>query len=539
LRRAGLRVCIDVEDFEPGRDLLDEMARADCESRKVICVLSPDYFDGNRFVSLESHVARLGDPGAQEGRLIPLLLRYTSVPAWLRNLVPIDWTVPEDHAREWRKLLEALGAKVLDAPPPSAVDRPPSSSGRTSREMVFEGPERLPGQVFAVELLTQPILLKRKADGRLSVMVCRDKVREGLYTTESKRRLCQEVFGSPEQIAEAHARDLDIHRFIQGQGDRRELTLPLNGLPMRWASGGVLSIVHWKGRTWTPFFFRDIAPFGWNISLGASEKGDNLNDPWTFVFREFLEETLVLDRAPEHASRVNFKRFVFRDRPHIETQVESASAFAAEHIQARFERDSLVMLPVNRLELERHICLVDLRRTSVDVEILHDQRLHSAWNVLVCINLLELGIEVVKVVEYSLEDSDYVLDGELLDVGTHQELLRMPVALISHDYLARAFGPGSPDFQYLGGIQPSVKALALAPDDIHIFPFDAERRLSLLAEGSAASPWERERYSGWLASFGDHFFDESGKVTNANASSLFTPASAKIASYLFSNRARG
>ncbi len=71
LRSAGLRVCLDVHDFVPGRDLIMEMNRASGQSSKAICVISPDYFDGNRMVDFESLLARRLDPGGRESRLIP------------------------------------------------------------------------------------------------------------------------------------------------------------------------------------------------------------------------------------------------------------------------------------------------------------------------------------------------------------------------------------------------------------------------------------------------------------------------------------
>ena len=62
LRNAGLEVLLDVDDFVPGPDIILEMTRAGHESRCVLCVLSPDYFDGNRMVAFESLMARRHDP---------------------------------------------------------------------------------------------------------------------------------------------------------------------------------------------------------------------------------------------------------------------------------------------------------------------------------------------------------------------------------------------------------------------------------------------------------------------------------------------
>lgn len=117
LRNVGLAVLLDVDDFVPGRDLIMEMTRAGHESRRVLCVLSPDYFDGNRMVAFESLMARRLDPSGSELGLIPLVLRSTELPEWLRGLIPIDWTDPGNYAREWRKLVKVLGAPH-EGPPP-------------------------------------------------------------------------------------------------------------------------------------------------------------------------------------------------------------------------------------------------------------------------------------------------------------------------------------------------------------------------------------------------------------------------------------
>lgn len=120
LRNAGLKICLDVEDFVPGRDLILEMSRAGQESRHALCILSPDYFSANRMVGFESLMARRSDPSGNESRLIPLIYRRVEIPEWLRGLIPVDWTEPKDRAREWRKLLKVLLAPTPDAPQPGA-----------------------------------------------------------------------------------------------------------------------------------------------------------------------------------------------------------------------------------------------------------------------------------------------------------------------------------------------------------------------------------------------------------------------------------
>jgi len=137
LKRAGVQVCLDVEDFVPGRDLILEMSRAGSESKRALCVLSPDYFEGERMVGFESLMARRSDPTGVESRLIPFLLRPTQLPEWIRGLVPIDWTDPSHNRREWRKLLRVLDAGSLDAPAPAPIAAP-SSEANVQAQPVLE-----------------------------------------------------------------------------------------------------------------------------------------------------------------------------------------------------------------------------------------------------------------------------------------------------------------------------------------------------------------------------------------------------------------
>ena len=150
LKMAGLRVCLDVEDFVPGRDLILEMSRAGAESARALCVLSPDYFDGNRMAGFESLVARRRDPTGGESRLIPLLLRPTDLPEWLRGLVPTDWTDSSGLLREWRKLLRVLGAPRLNVPSPK-----PLETDLQAAKSVATQSERTPASIVSVTTLTQ------------------------------------------------------------------------------------------------------------------------------------------------------------------------------------------------------------------------------------------------------------------------------------------------------------------------------------------------------------------------------------------------
>jgi hypothetical protein len=121
LQRAGLRVCLDVEDFAPGRDVMLEMDRAGTQSRHILCVLSPEYFEGNRMTWFESQAARSSDPAGSASTLVPLMLRDTQTPNWMKNVIRVNWVDESGHAREWRKLLNALNAPNANAAAPGPV----------------------------------------------------------------------------------------------------------------------------------------------------------------------------------------------------------------------------------------------------------------------------------------------------------------------------------------------------------------------------------------------------------------------------------
>ncbi|MFO0889149.1 MAG: TIR domain-containing protein [Isosphaeraceae bacterium] len=120
LKKAGLRVMLDVEDFVPGRNIIEEIERAGRESRHALCVISPDYLVGDRLIHFESLLSRFRDPSGARSGLIPLLYRETELPRWLEDLVPLRWTA-KAYRREWGRLLTLLGAKDHDAEPPPVL----------------------------------------------------------------------------------------------------------------------------------------------------------------------------------------------------------------------------------------------------------------------------------------------------------------------------------------------------------------------------------------------------------------------------------
>jgi hypothetical protein len=84
--------------------------------------------------------------------------------------------------------------------------------GIAPRETVFGTKGGLPGQVFAAEILTRPVVLRRNG-GEVEVHVDRRGVTDAVYTTEGKNRLCSGTLRD-EREEIAVRMDADIHAFM-------------------------------------------------------------------------------------------------------------------------------------------------------------------------------------------------------------------------------------------------------------------------------------------------------------------------------------
>lgn len=428
--------------------------------------------------------------------------------------------------------------------------------GIAPREAVFGTEGGLPGQVFAAEILTRPVVLRR-AGGDLEVHVDRRGVTDAVYTTAGKNRLCSEVLRD-DRLDMAVRLDADIHAFMTEAGDGSWLEIPTQTIPLRWASGGVLPMVTWRGGVWSPFFFRDIAPVGWNIAAGSSETEAELRRPVAFGLREFVEETIVLSRPPEVGAEIAAKTFpyIIEENGQMRTALETVN----RHLDIRSQEDGFTVAPFptdpGKIPAERAI-EADFARTRTRLHIRSDEGEEVISDVLVSFNLLELGIEVISVVRYDLAHDDYLLDGEMLTpVGGKTELIRMPVALMSHDYLAEVFGATGGELVYenpplieyrtahdvwrqVPAGQPSVRpARPPRPDEMVVFGWDVDRRGELAGADPRDDGWKsdpmRVRHRKWGKSFARFF--ERGQLWGPprEAYPFFTAGSAKTAAYFFS-----
>jgi class 3 adenylate cyclase len=474
----------------------------------------------------------------------------------LINPATYDALSPRRRARYGqREHIRIKGKKDGDYPAHRCVVVQPSTrpSGWVSREHVRNAKSRLPDEVFAVELLRRPITLLRDAKG-LTVTVNRGDVEDMLISNAGKRAAVAHYIGSRERQEELSKVDREIHAFLAGRGpDQCEINPERLGIRLRWASGGMLSIVTLagdsSGKQWVPCFFRDIRPYGWNISLGATERAfdpqnqvekrysidHELNSPWEYILREFLEESLVVADTPRRGARLPVRRFRFPDASAV--AVGLSRDFDELHRTLRTQEDGFEIVPS-----AEHA--IDVRRWRTDCTLFVEHGAGTATHtedVLICFSVLDLGIEVIRVVEYEIAPTDTMLDGEIqaIDVrhtGRPQnELVRMPIALLSLDYLREMLHGEEPWQTYTLGPQPSL-VVSRAPDperdEIRLFEWDVERRMSILSN-PAASHTQATRFLDWYDKFGPNFVDAAGRPSAARASRLFVPSTGKALNLLF------
>ena len=291
--------------------------------------------------------------------------------------------------------------------------------------------------------------------------------------------------------------------------------------------------------------------YGWNISLGSSERHFNkenkvtnhieneLISPSRFIYREFIEETLII-KGKVKAGIINSLGINLPIGTTLEDEPRRIQ-FQADHLSLRYIFDGLDITEsqnnINTSLIPSNM-LIDINSSSCST-IFKDQ------DVLVCFSLLDLGIEVVKLLAYNLPDECEILDGEILETfdgqnEKKQELTRMPVALISCECLYDLFsGDITEKYDYTIGTNPSIEIDKIIPSEhIHIFEWDVMNRLEIAKGKKSGVGIEKKRYTDWFDKFGINFINNKNQLSKDNPSRLFTPGTAKILNLLFLNTSK-
>ena len=117
LEAAGLRVCIDFRDFEPGLPSLVNMENAVERSRKTLIVLTPAWVE-SQWTTFESLLIQTDDPAGRQRRMIPLRLKPCEPPKRIAMLTYVDFTQPAEAESQLQRLVKAITAEPPDVPPP-------------------------------------------------------------------------------------------------------------------------------------------------------------------------------------------------------------------------------------------------------------------------------------------------------------------------------------------------------------------------------------------------------------------------------------
>lgn len=459
---------------------------------------------------------------------------------------------------DWNKVFETLQNKKI--------------KGIQTIDTIFS-PDHLQDEVFRIQLLINTHCIRheyslleqnnRQGIKRNTVLdLNQTESSYGIYTTEAKNKLSQlcfsptksnflsneeanDLLGKKREAIDRWAENIDkkIHYFILGNStDADALELDFRNFPMRWASGGVYPVVKIKDKIYTAFFFRDIPPYGWNIPLGASSNDSELINPVKLLRREFLEEFLVLTNEPEISRTNEYRVLEIRESSKQKNPLDiivpkkEAEKFIEDHLKMRKKYDKLKLRPT------KDPLVFTIRETNTALTI--DGK--TIRNILFAINPFELGIEIVQVLECTLSENDYLLDGETLEPfgDSEKQLVRMPLALISHDYLRRNAENNFKNLKYNSSysIQRSIIGDEFQKDEILVFNWDTNRRHYILkspqeGKGTVDILKENDRYPRWKNMFGNYFPDTGLLKTIADGKikfpSFFTPSSAKITCYYF------
>jgi hypothetical protein len=113
LEAAGLRVCIDVRDFQPGAPIVTEMERAVLTSRYTLVVLTPDFVNSS-WTEFEQVLTFTLAHGFKQRRVIPLLKAACAPQLRIQALTPVDFTNPRTHEFAFVHLLGAIDPALAD-----------------------------------------------------------------------------------------------------------------------------------------------------------------------------------------------------------------------------------------------------------------------------------------------------------------------------------------------------------------------------------------------------------------------------------------
>lgn len=470
LESNSYHVILQKWDFNPGTDFLQEIRDSAKRAKRVVAILSPEYFE-SVFTALEWVQAHYA------GKLLPVRISQFDIPTPLASLTYID-LVEKNEATAKEHLLEGVqcvgrksrlsrafpaGCRFPGAPPLLVPinDLIPPRPNHTFTVCVLQNAITLESRAQEIESARIFDQYSRNVELRVEL----SGLTHGICNNAGKVHMLERWgrdAGFAERCSELSRQVLEVQN-----GKRHALRIECDQLPLRWASGGVLPVVEWRNRTWLALFFRDIEPIGLNIANGASESPVEWLKLDQLMLREFGEELLVLaDEKPDY----EHMPYLFDD-PQISINV---NRFASQHIEMRKQHDGMWIpglgtqrIPIRRAQTPYEACVTDRHG--------HEWR---TKDVLFSINPGEFGIEVVSVQRMHLPEKCQLLDGEIAGTGTAKWLVRRPVVLLELQALRTVCQSGGFGDPLRDGENFECKRLpaSLGPSHVHVFDLDLKAR---------------------------------------------------------------
>ncbi len=278
-----------------------------------------------------------------------------------------------------------------------------------------------------LQVLLRNFLLKRSGEGA-DLSLDFDDETPAIWSRHAKAHLRELIPHFQARCAE-YQRRIDSVLYDAAMGEYRHNDA---NFPFRYASGGVLPILRMGRKEYFAFFYRDIAPVGWNIANGGSDSRAELLYPKAIIEREFREE-LMLVKPP--AGRRGGRRYVLNwGGSALTDHVDHAMArqlWSGVYPTLDVEGFEELPLPVEWLDGPDGVTVRMGKQNPVRTS-----------GVFLNINAEDFGIEVDRVARLYVDEDVVVLDGEIMD----QRVLGRPVGLFEVDKLLTKLASRAAEF---------------------------------------------------------------------------------------------
>ena len=282
LEGAGLKVCIDVEDFEGGRSIIANFQRAVRLSRKTLLVITPDWIV-SEWCCREMLEAIKLDPAAKDGRILPILLKPCKPPKELDFLSFLTSVEGDVQGILIEQVLRDLGSPISrNQPAELRFKIEPVKWEAETREIVVRKLATHLHPNLAKDPWSRAIGRAFGLDGNFEPRAIVADIRRA-YTEETKERTePNQAFTFIETIVQSQNEALTLS-FLRSDRDTWP-QLWIEGHPT--ANRGQLKVLRvQKARLW-PLKASDVALIGESFEVSAAKR---------FQIRVLLENVGQLD----------------------------------------------------------------------------------------------------------------------------------------------------------------------------------------------------------------------------------------------------